>query len=210
MLELKGTLRRLTKRRVAPPNDGVHRPDGKGGIRSPFIYRIGERIVYGGNEGIFVPDGDQTGIKIMYTFKGGKAFSLSRVSDIYGKMGEFERLCVPVFGIEKVVLAIRYRNAKINQECYGIRVKRVVYPEKAWERFLLGYPYDWNASNLPSHTISGYRRFVKGAKRVMGNRYKFHLKSLVLGNVAYCTEDKRWYVMDIDWHAIADERKHAK
>lgn len=203
MLEIKGKVKKIERVKAKCPKDGVHRMNGNGKIVSPKLYKIGNITVPCGNEGFYYKTDENIGIKVYYSFKLNRAMEKEKIMEVCCKLIQYRSICIMPYGVVSLKLNIIYDGKKIKEECYGIMGQYVHTPQKAWTRFLKGYPYSWDTDG--DNTIEGYKKFVEYGKAVFGEEYELHKKSLFLGNTAYCTKKNRWYVMDIDWHSIKKE-----
>ena len=138
-------------------------------------------------------------MRIGYSFKWMKALSKKVVQHDYLLMRRAMKLCFApeVLGFEKVKLNLFYDHKKGHKiEClaFAVRVEHVHYPEKAWEEYAAGNPYDWEADSHPMHSPEGYKFFVddiKGKVKKLGISHSFKI-----GDVVWCTKKKRWYLVD--------------
>lgn len=105
-------------------------------------------------------------------------------------------------------MEIVFNGEKISTWAWGIKTEHIHYPKEAWEKYAQGYPYDFDCldkTEHPDHTPEGYLKFCeyltkklkKAGVGVCGD-YPFKEKKIPkLGDIVYCTQKKRWYLVDV-------------
>ncbi len=184
---ITGHTKRIDRVVVSPPTDGVHVIGKDGKIKGTHSIWIGDKLIPCGMVGFYWRNGD-IGYKIYYSIKHGFVTPKKTVLKSFYKMQRLYKkgLCPKPYKVGHADLILDGK--KIN--AWLIKMDHVHYPESIWERFAQGYPYDWNVLNAtehPEHSPEGYNKFVDR----LGRRMK-------IGDVVYCTKQKRWYVVDVD------------
>jgi len=180
-MKLHGEFIKLKKVKHKCPKDGIHKRDKHGNIGSKGILLFGDKVIYVGKDCFYFKLSDEKGIKVYYSIIEGKARSLDFVEKSYEKQNRLydDGYSKKAFKILPILL-ISY-----NIKCHGILMGNVQVPTRAWIEYYLGYPYRF--TNVNGNSINGYKDFIKGTKGLASSK---------LGDVGYCTKDKRWYVLD--------------
>jgi len=157
-----------------------------------------ERIVPKGANGFFWKVDDEWGLKVYYSFGWHgcakprfvklERNNLKILSDVH---------CAPEVGdIIKVKLDLDYEGKRIQAKPLAVYTKIVHYPEKAWELYAKGYPYNFRCINEDWHSAKSFLKFQKQVKNIIkGCKLKFD-GSLKLGDIMPCTKKKAWYLVD--------------
>ena len=206
MILVHGKVKRPQAVHRKAPKDGVHRVKSKDGtIRSPMTFKIGKDRAYGGNEGIYVRVREDIGCKVYYALRLNTVRTEEQVKSVMGWMERYADLgiCARPRGITRAYIDLVYEGQHIERKVWGILVEHVFYPERAWYKYCLGYPYDWIADNHEDHNPHGFKRFCKRAKKHMGKLVEVQDKALTLGGCAWCARKQKWLIIDVDFREKA-------
>jgi hypothetical protein len=203
ILKIKAKVSVIQRAKIKPPDDGVHVAGKEGfikGVHSLWFHLADgpTRLVPKGQTAFYYagkkPD---IGYRVSYSFGWLKPISERIVKKEYETMLKCRLLGISPkpFGMEKVKLNLYYEheNAHISCPAWAIRVQHAHYPREAWQKYAEGYPYDWTADGHPDHSPEGFKRFVADAKAKAG---KLISTSWKLGDVVWCTKEKRWFLVD--------------
>jgi len=100
--------------------------------------------------------------------------------------------------IVNVDLNLDIKNKKVQTKCFGILSEKVYYPEEELKKFAQGQIYDFNCLDKqehPDHTPQQYQSFRKEAIRITA-KLKVKYRGVKLGDILYCMNKKRWYLVD--------------
>jgi len=137
------------------------------------------------------------GYKVFYSFKFQKTTKTNdeviKTIDIMKQLGAF---CPSVYNIDKVNTNVKVGGRQYNGTSPAINMQHVYYPERAWLKFAKGKPYDWTADNHPNHSEIGFKRFRSELEKATED-IDYNFDSFSIGNIVWCTEQKRWYLVDV-------------
>ena len=198
MLKIKAHVKTIARAKIKPPDDGVHVAGRTGFIKGCHSLWFDDKLVPKGQTAFYWA-GITKGIRVSYSFGWFKPLPIATVKRDYSTMKKCYALGVAPkpHGITKVALDLVYEHAgkkkRIKCNASGILVDHVHYQPEAWQAYAEGQPYDWGADDHPDHRPDGYRAFVKEAK--------WKVKGLIdtswkLGDVLWCTNKKRFYLVD--------------
>lgn len=178
--------------KVACPKDGVHVAGKDGAIKGVHSLWFDKLLVPKGQTAFYLD-----GLRVSYSFGWFKPIKDRIVRKDFDTMRNCYKLDVSPKprGIVPVKLNLWYPHEKKKIKCgaLAIMVEHVHYPKEAWKRYAEGYPYDWDADPSPRHTPEGFKTFVAWAKKLTGKLVRTSWK---LGDVVWCTNKQRWYLVD--------------
>ena len=211
-MKITGTVKEMKRAQVLAPNDKVHRASNKDGfLKGVRCFTLDGKLLPKGQTGFYKKYKPEWGIKVFYKVDNEKCYRISKK----GVMREWRnRKKLEPYGVipkspklVKVDIDIVYKKKRIRTWAYGIKVKHVNYPEKAWHTYAQGYPYDWNCLDQkahPRHNPEGYLDFCKKLTKVLKKTgvgvcggYPFkEKKNPKLGDVVYDTKKRKWLLVD--------------
>ena len=173
-MKITGEMREVERHRVKAPEDGVQRNSDKDGLLKgcKSAWLNGEYLCSKGMTSVYIKNKEDTGVKIYYSLHWFKPSSKKVVIAKFNKHLKMYKLGIAAKPYKVVDVDLDFMYYDKRGECkkhvkchaYGIKVQHVFYPEKAWEVYASGKPYDWNAldqKEYPDHNPKGYHKFVK-------------------------------------------------
>jgi len=100
--------------------------------------------------------------------------------------------------VTDVNLDLTVNNCKVNTACFGIIIEKVCYPEDALKQFAGGEFYDFECldkEHHKDHNPQDFKKFRRHATKVV-SQLKMSSCGVKLGDIVYCTSQKRWYMVD--------------
>jgi hypothetical protein len=192
MITVKGKAVKIKKENYKCPKDGIHRRKESGRIRGFWGLKLSDVNIYYGNWAYYFP-----GYKVFYSFKFNKTTkSMDEVKKTASMMRLLKEFCPVVHTVDNVVTDIVFDKRKCKAVSPALLMQHVYYPEKAWLNFARGKPYDWNADGHPAHSIVGFEAFRNELELVTKN-IQYAWDSFSIGNIVWCTQMKRWYLVDV-------------
>jgi len=196
MITIKGTARKIPKGDYKCPNDGIHRKKKSGRIRGFWAAKISNAYLYYGNWSYYLKS-DELGLKVFYSFKFNETTKTDKeVQATIDMMNDLHEFCPKIYYKDTVKTDIRFKERHCVAESPAISMQHIHYPERVWLKFAKGKPYDWNADNHPAHSTQGFRAF-----RALLEEYtrdiEYNFDSFSIGNIVWCTVEKRWYLVDV-------------
>lgn len=187
-MKVSGTMLLTTRQHCKCPDDGVHVATKDGMVSSTHAVTLGDILVPKGSTAFYVRNKGK-GFKVFYGLDTGKKVSGERVMAIANAMEQAGRqFCPRVHGIVGADIDVRYRDERIQTTALALCVEHVHWPD-GFEGYVRGLPYIFD--EMPEHNPDGFKRFVKKARKVLGDQeYK-------LGNVLYNTRLGRWMLVDV-------------
>lgn len=177
------------KRVLCPcPDDGVHKATRDGFVSSTHAVFLNGVLVPKGSTA-FYAHLERKGFKVFYGLDTGKTTKVSLVNEIADAMTVAGRdFCPRAHKVVGCDIDVEYRGGRIRTEAVALEVEHVPWTE-AFEQYVAGHAYVWD--DLPEHNPEGFKRFVKKARKAIGEQeYK-------LGNVLYNTRLSRWMLVDV-------------
>lgn len=192
MITIKGTAKKIQKGNYKCPDDGIHRRKKSGRIRGFWALKIANTHIWYGNWAYYF-----NGYKVFYSFKFNKTTKTKEeVRKTIDIMEMLEGFCPKVYMVDEVRTDIKFDKRHFRATSPAIYMQHVHYPEKAWLKFAKGKPYDWGADKHQDHSKAGFIEF----RSRLENKIKdidYNFDSLSIGNILWCTVEKRWYLVDV-------------
>lgn len=205
MIEIKGKLIRRPRVQIPAPEDGVHRNGSDGFLKgSHCMYLNNEIPLYHGQVGFWWRTGEDTGLKVFYSVKHGWSAkskwvkATRRRQHMLHKMG----VCPKPGNIVEVMVDLNYKDRVIKRKkVLAIESEHVHCPEKAWEMYANGHPYDFSSYDHPDHSPDGYikakKHIDKTLKKAKLSEIRYVGDSYKLGDVLFCTKKNKWFIVDV-------------
>ncbi len=218
-MKITGTVREMKRVNMPAPLDKVHRvsqKDGKSrmkGCRSVMLNDT--ELLPRGMSGIYFRYKEKYGIKIFYSVHNDRCSKMKTVRKQFKKQMKLYKLGVSTLPHKIVTVKMDFdyyeKDMKfarhVKKGALGIKVTHVSFPEKAWEKYAQGYPYDWDCLDQeehPLHNPAGYLAFCKKMKKILlknkiyvcGGWPVKEQKNPKLGDGVYCMNKKRWFLVD--------------
>jgi len=201
MITITGKARKIKKGNHRCPDDGIHRKKNSGRIRGFWAAEINNVYIYYGNWSYYIKlDNDNNvsfGCKVFYSFKFNKTTKTRQEATVtFDMMSRLKEFCPEVYYIDEVKTDIVFPERLCMAISPVIYMQHVYYPERAWLKFAKGKPYNWNADEHRNHSKSGFIEFRRNLEdHIKSIDYDFD--SLSIGNIVWCTKQKRWYLVDV-------------
>ena len=217
MLTIEGEIKEIQRIKVEAPKDGVHRIGKDGCIKGCRSVWLGDKLIPRGMTGFYwhYDQKPGLGIKVFYSLANQTKCTKKAVEkqfDRHRKLFKAGLACEP-HKIMNIALDLKYfdkegKSTGIHTTCFGIQVDHVFYPEDVWEKYANGHPYDFSCldtNDHPEHTPDGYKRFVERIRRVCISKKIYvcgdfpvrETEPPKLGDVVYCINKKRWFLVDV-------------
>jgi len=203
MLEIKGELVRETRHKDKCPDDGVHRCGVDGGIKGSHCFMVDGKMVPHGMVGFYWILSEKTGLKVYMNPKKGWTTSLAAIKKIRNRMKKYHKkgIAPKPYGIKKVKVNLKYKDKKFKKNVYALEIQRCHWPEEAWRDYSNGKPYDWSADDHKDHSPEGFIKFKKKVDKALSREDKKTLRkigdSYKLGDLVWCSNEKKWYLCDL-------------
>jgi hypothetical protein len=139
-------------------------------------------------------------MKVYYSIEKKFSYGYDHVKKIWkriNKAWDGTKINAQPLSFTKVRLALTHRGKKIDRWTYAIVTKHIHAPEPAWTNYITGHPYDWNCldrAEHPQHNPIIYLEFKRRAKEI-ARAYGMPATGK-LGDIVYCTHEKRWVLVD--------------
>ncbi len=160
-----------------------------------------ELFVPFGVHGFFysIPD-SKLGVKVYYSFDRGTARSKSASQKTWNRYKSCydADLSPKVISMVDVNLDLIVNSKKVQTKCFGILSEKVFCPEDELKKFAQGQVYDFNCLDIiehPKHTAQDYQYFRDEVIRTTA-KLKITHRGVKLGDILYCMNEKRWYLVD--------------
>jgi len=209
MKTISGVVREIERVRVKAPNDGVHRASIHDGyLKGVRCFMLNDMLLPKGQTGFFWQYSKDYGLKVFYKIdnEGSYRQSLKAVKKEWRKRKKLEPYDVIPDSpkIVKVNIDVKFKKQRIKTWSYAIKTAVIHYPKEAWDKYAQGHPYDFSCVDHPDHSPDGYHRFCKKLTGVLKKTgvgvcgdYPFkEKKTPKLGDVVWCCEKNRWYLVD--------------
>jgi len=142
----------------------------------------------------------ELGVKVYYSFDRMRVRSKIHQQDVWNKYASCYEAGIspkPV-ALTDVKLDLTVNSAKINSKCFGLIIEKAHYPEKSLEQFARGQFYDFDYLDKLEHidhNPQAFKEFRKKATKII-SKLGITGCGTKLGDIIYCTKNKRWYVVD--------------
>jgi hypothetical protein len=204
---VKGKFTEIKRIRVPCPQDGVHQASDKDGMmkgcHSVWLTRKdGSQILCPkGQTCFYLHYKPGKGLKIFFkpeTLVRFKRRAMLREWHNRVKLHE-ERVSPRPYAIRLVKLDVEFEGKRSKTTAWAIKTQHIHAPEKAWENYAKGIPYDFTSYDHPLHSPEGYKEFCQKVRKALKKTGVVICKgkpSLKLGDVMWDTVTNRWYLAD--------------
>lgn len=207
--KIEGTLSYIERRKFPCPEDGVHVAGKDGWIKGVHSLWLQERdkksLVPKGQVCFYYRLRDDMGLRIFYSFGWWKRQRENYVKKIFRKHRKLAKAEISPMphNIVTVALNLNYPREKKHIKCnaYAYEVEHVHYPERAWEMYAQGFPYNWTSLNHALHPQHNPEAFLAWRDEARAKQKDLGLKthgSYKIGDSCYCTKKRTWQLVDID------------
>lgn len=195
---IKGKFKKIRKGNYKCPIDGVHRRKNSGRVRSFWGAKTYEgTFIFYGNWSFYTMFSGEIGCKVCYSFKMRKYKTDNEVAVTCSVMDLLKKFCPEVDHLGYIDIDVAIDNRTYKKSMVPIMfMQHIHYPEKAWRDFAKGKPYDWGADPHPAHSIVGFKAFRAELEDFTKN-IDYNFDSFSIGNIVWCTVEKRWYLVDV-------------
>ena len=207
---IKGRIEEIKRVRLKAPNDSVHRNSDKDGllkgVHSVKFHRPDGSvlIVPKGMVGAYFRYKENKGMKVFIQLPELRVYSKKACMKDYRNRVKLADAGInpKVHKVVTVHMDLKSSGKRKVFKAWAIKMDHVHYPEKAWNDYAAGYPYDFNCldqTEHPNHNPEGYLKF---AAKVYKTTKKLGItvcggdKVPKLGDCVYCTKTKRWWFVD--------------
>jgi len=216
-MRIAGVVKEIPRELDVAPLDGVHRVSKKDGkLKGCRSVMLNDTILMPrGMTSFYIHNKEDTGVKVFYSFHHNRICSRKTVTKQFKKHRKLYKLgvsCKPHKVVEVSLDFDSYNKAQkfehhVKTRAFGFKVDHIFYPEKVWANYARGKIYDFNAldqTEHPNHNPEGYLKFCKKMKKVLkkagigvcGNWPFDEPENPKIGDLVYCTKNKRWYLVD--------------